>query len=89
MVVHACNPSYSGGRDQDNCGLRPAQAKSLRDTPISTNKPGVVACACHLSCLGSINEKIVLQAVLGFINSRPYSKKKKGKHKGLREWVKW
>jgi hypothetical protein len=31
----ACNPSYSGGRDQD-CGLKPAQANSLRD-PISKN----------------------------------------------------
>jgi hypothetical protein len=24
MVAHARNPSYSGGRDQENCGLKPA-----------------------------------------------------------------
>jgi hypothetical protein len=33
-VAHACNPSYSGA-DQD-CGLKPAHAKSLQD-PISKN----------------------------------------------------
>jgi hypothetical protein len=27
-VTHTCNPSYSGGRDQDNCGLKPSQANS-------------------------------------------------------------
>jgi hypothetical protein len=35
-VAHACNPSYSGGRDQEDHGLKPAQANSLRD-PISKN----------------------------------------------------
>jgi hypothetical protein len=37
-VVHACNPSYSGGRDQENHGLKPAQANSSRD-PILNTKP--------------------------------------------------
>jgi hypothetical protein len=23
-VVHICNPSYSGGRDQEDCGSNPA-----------------------------------------------------------------
>jgi hypothetical protein len=27
-VAHACNPSYSGGRDQEDHGLKPAQANS-------------------------------------------------------------
>jgi hypothetical protein len=27
-VDHACNPSYSGGRDQEDHGLKPAQANS-------------------------------------------------------------
>jgi hypothetical protein len=44
-VAHACNPSYSGGRDQDY-GSKPAQASSLRD-PISkipiTNRASGVA----------------------------------------------
>jgi hypothetical protein len=26
-VAHACNPSYSGGRDQEDHGSKPAQAK--------------------------------------------------------------
>jgi hypothetical protein len=33
-VAHAYNLSYSGGRDQEDHGLRPAQENSLRD-PIS------------------------------------------------------
>jgi hypothetical protein len=33
-VAHACNPHYSGGRDQEDHGLKLAQASSLRD-PIS------------------------------------------------------
>jgi hypothetical protein len=40
-VTNACNPSYSGGRDQEDLGLKPAQANSSQD-PISkkpiTNK---------------------------------------------------
>jgi hypothetical protein len=31
-VAPTCNPSYSGGRDQDNRGLRPVQAK-VSETP--------------------------------------------------------
>jgi hypothetical protein len=27
LVTHACNPSYSGARDQENHGSRPALAK--------------------------------------------------------------
>jgi hypothetical protein len=33
-MAHACNPSYLEGRDQEDQGLKPAQADSLRD-PIS------------------------------------------------------
>jgi hypothetical protein len=35
-VAHACNTSYSGGRDQEDHNLKPAQANSLQD-PISEN----------------------------------------------------
>jgi hypothetical protein len=35
-VAHSCNPSYSGGRDQEDCGLKPAWANSSQD-PISKN----------------------------------------------------
>jgi hypothetical protein len=31
LVAHTCNPSYSGGRDQEDHGLRLAQANSLRN----------------------------------------------------------
>jgi hypothetical protein len=30
-VSHACNPSYSGGRDQEGCGSKSAQANSSQD----------------------------------------------------------
>jgi hypothetical protein len=33
-VAHICNPSYSGGRDQEDYGSKPAQANSSQD-PIS------------------------------------------------------
>jgi hypothetical protein len=44
LVAHACNPSYSGGRDQENHGLKPAQAKSLQDPILKKNhhKKGLV-----------------------------------------------
>jgi hypothetical protein len=35
-VVHTCKSSYSGGRDQENCGSKPAWANSLW---LSQNKP--------------------------------------------------
>jgi hypothetical protein len=30
-VAHTCNPSYSGGRDEEDCGSKPAQANSSRN----------------------------------------------------------
>jgi hypothetical protein len=36
LVAHACNPSYSEGRDQKDCGSKPAWSNSLQD-PISKN----------------------------------------------------
>jgi hypothetical protein len=38
LVAHTCNPSYSGGRDQEDCCSKPAQANNSR--PIS--KKGLV-----------------------------------------------
>jgi hypothetical protein len=34
LVAHTCNPSYSGGRDQEDLGSKSARANSVRD-PIS------------------------------------------------------
>jgi hypothetical protein len=61
MVAHACNLSYLGSKDQDNCRLGPAQAKSWQDS-ISTNKWIMLVCACHPRHIGSINRKITVQA---------------------------
>jgi hypothetical protein len=36
LVAHTCNPSYSGGRDQEDHGLNPALGNSSGD-PISKN----------------------------------------------------
>jgi hypothetical protein len=36
-VVHACNPSSSGGRDQEDCSLKPVPGKYSQD-PISKKK---------------------------------------------------
>jgi hypothetical protein len=35
-VAHSCNPSYSGGRDQEDCSLKPAWTNSLQE-PILKN----------------------------------------------------
>jgi hypothetical protein len=37
LVAHACNPSYSEGRDQEDCGSKPAWTGSFQD-PISKKK---------------------------------------------------
>jgi hypothetical protein len=34
LVTHVCNPSYSGGRDHEDCGSKPARGNSSQD-PIS------------------------------------------------------
>jgi hypothetical protein len=43
-IAHTCNPSYSGGRDQEDYGLKPAQANSLRDPILkkTNTKKGLV-----------------------------------------------
>jgi hypothetical protein len=43
-VAHSCNPSYSGGKDQEDCSSKPAQANGSQD-PISKkthHKKGLV-----------------------------------------------
>jgi hypothetical protein len=41
-VAHAFNLSYSGGRDQEDCNSKPAQANSSRKT-LHKNRAGGVA----------------------------------------------
>jgi hypothetical protein len=47
MVAHACNPSYLGGRDQEDFSSRPTLANSSQD-PISKN-PQVDASVLYIS----------------------------------------
>jgi hypothetical protein len=42
LVAHACNPSYSGGRDQEDHVLKPAWANSSWD-PIFKKRAGGVS----------------------------------------------
>jgi hypothetical protein len=36
-VAHTCNPSYSGGRDQKDCGFKPAQRKKSEKPYLKKN----------------------------------------------------
>jgi hypothetical protein len=38
-VAHACNPSYLGGRDQEDFDSKPAQANSSRDPILKVPNP--------------------------------------------------
>jgi hypothetical protein len=43
-VTHACNPSYAGGRDQEDGGSKPARANSSQTLPQKTqHREGLVA----------------------------------------------
>jgi hypothetical protein len=60
LVTYACNPSYSGGRDQEDEGLKPALANSLRT--LSQKNPsqkmvGAVAQGVALSSSPSTTKK--------------------------------
>jgi hypothetical protein len=37
-VAHACNPSYSGGRDQENCSSKPALQETLTQKILHKNR---------------------------------------------------
>jgi hypothetical protein len=61
VVAHACHPSYLGGKDQEDCGLRSAWVKSWGDTHLNKQ----VLHTCNLSYIGGIGWKIVVQASPG------------------------
>jgi hypothetical protein len=54
LVAHACNPSYLGGGDQEDCGSRPAWGNSFRYSISKITKArwngGVAKAAEHLLC---------------------------------------
>jgi hypothetical protein len=47
LMAHACNPSYLGGRDQEDHGSRPAWAKSSQDPHLNQSKPGMMVHTGH------------------------------------------
>jgi hypothetical protein len=49
LSQHVCNPSYSGGKDQEDYGVRPDSAKKVCETPISVDKSWTWWHTCHPS----------------------------------------
>jgi hypothetical protein len=62
-MAHACDPSYSGGRDQEDKRSQPAQAKVRVNPPpcILANKLGIVLHSCGPSGAGGSGRKIMVQ----------------------------
>jgi hypothetical protein len=60
-VVHACNPSYSGGRDQEDRDLKPAQANSSWD-PIKKKKSQKRAGSWLMPCLARVKPWVQMQS---------------------------
>jgi hypothetical protein len=79
-VAQACNPSYLGGRDGEDCGSRPAQT-NVQKTP---SQPMAGYSGGHLSpqaTWGNMNRRIEVQAALE-INWDPISKTTNAKRAG-------
>jgi hypothetical protein len=55
-VAHAYNPSYLGGRDWQDHGLRPVRAKSSQD-PISTDSQGWWRVPVNSATVGSVKQQ--------------------------------
>jgi hypothetical protein len=72
-MAHVYNPSYSGGRDQEDHDLKPVQANSLRD-PIS-NKP--------ITKIGLV-EWLKMKALSSSPSTAKKKKKEKRKEKTVR-----
>jgi hypothetical protein len=59
MVAHTFNPSYSGGTDQKDCGLKPTWAKKLV-RPTSQPIRGMVVYSCDPRYVGGIGRGIMV-----------------------------
>jgi hypothetical protein len=59
LVVHTCNPSYSGGRHQEDHGSKSAQTNSLKDPILKKpiTKKGLVELVKALSSSPSTAKK--------------------------------
>jgi hypothetical protein len=64
VVVHAYNPSNSGGTQ--------FEASPGTKVPEASSQSIMVVCTCHSSSIESVNRWVVVQASPG-MNSRPYS----------------
>jgi hypothetical protein len=64
VVAHACNPRYSRGRDQEDCSLRPAQAKQLSRLHLN-KETGSDGCVCNPSHVGGRGARIVVSVRSG------------------------
>jgi hypothetical protein len=54
VVVHSCNPSYLGGGDWEDCGLRLSRVKKVSEIPF---QPGMVVHTCsYVRCIGLHSE---------------------------------
>jgi hypothetical protein len=54
MMVHACNPSFSGDGDQEDHSSRTAWAKKIVRPHLNKKKLGLVAHNCHPSYIDGI-----------------------------------
>jgi hypothetical protein len=72
--AYTCNSSYSGGRDQEDCALRPAWAKKFMRPPISINKLGVMVYVCNQALWEAIACHRLSSKVGPGKNMRPYLK---------------
>jgi ribosomal protein S19E (S16A) len=87
-VAQVCNPSYSGGRDQEGCGSKPALVNSARDSiskilSIKLEKKGLVEWfkVKALSSNPSTTHTKKILNKLENIQITHYSEHSKGKHK--------
>jgi hypothetical protein len=70
VSARACNPSYSGGKDQKDCGLKPAQANSSArpylKKPFTKNRTGGGPEFKPQYCKKQTNKKIKIDRVFDF-----------------------
>jgi hypothetical protein len=60
-VVHACNPNFSGGIDQEDCGLSPPGKKQDPYLKKHTHKKRVIRVAQEVDCLPGKHEALSLK----------------------------
>jgi hypothetical protein len=71
MMANACNPSYSRGIDQKDCGSRPAQVKKLRSQSQPTD---MLVYICNPIYSEDVSRKIRDQGQSQAKSTRPYLK---------------